>query len=203
MYIAHFTYENQNSTPVYIPVGPNNSISGSANLATGQPVLFLPGGGSWNVPFNNVGQLTWQIRSNKNDGTTGSIQANSSNVVCSSGMMLQEDSLIGQEVGTHPREELGAGPDQETGMDPAPEAGTQLRIYPNPSTGKVFVEFAEGAAMGTSFEVYSALGLKCPVRIDRTSDRLIELDLSSYGKGMYIINLIKGERLDSRTVIIE
>ncbi len=194
MYIARFTYENQNSTPVYIPVGPNNSISGAANLATGQPVLFMPGGGTWNVPFNNVGQLTWQIRSNKNDGTTGSIPANSSNVVCSSGMALQDESTTIEEARMN---ELDV-----TAMD-GHEAGLNIHVYPNPSTGKVFLEFAEGEAAGTSVDVYSALGLKCQVKMNRTSGQRIELDLSSFGQGMYIIRLIKGERLDSRTVIIE
>ena len=176
MYIARFTYENQNSTPVYIPVGLNNSISGAAHFATGQPVLFLPGGGSWEVPFNNVGQLTWQIRSNKNDGTTGSIQANSSNVVCSGTSAL---ALAAEE----------------------PDA--QMLVYPNPSTGLVFMESTEDQPAGTSVEVYNALGMKCAVRIDRPTDRKIEMDLSSFGKGMYIVNVIKEGGLKSYPVILE
>jgi hypothetical protein len=85
----------------------------------------------------------------------------------------------------------------------AQEAGMNIHVYPNPSTGKVFVEFAEGEAAGTNVDVYNAVGQKCPVRIARSSGNRIELDLSSNGQGMYIIHLIKGERLDSRTVIIE
>lgn len=181
MYIAHFNYENQNATPVYIPVGPKNITSGAAHLATGQPVVFQPGGGTWDIPFSNVGQLTWQITSNKNNGTSGAIPANSSNVVCSNGGY---QSLFEQEA------------------DSA-AADTDLRIYPNPSTGKVFLLFGEGQADVTSLEVYNALGMKCPVMFDPTSEQSIELDLSSFGRGMYIINIMQAGSMDSRTVIIE
>jgi MBG domain/Subtilase family/Secretion system C-terminal sorting domain len=184
MYIAHFNYENNNSTPVYIPVGPKNSTSGAAHLAIDQPVLFMPGGGTWAVPFNNVGQLTWQITSNKNNGTTGSIPANSSNVVCASNLysmivMPDDTSMIVE------------------------ESDTEIRVYPNPSTGQVFLEVVEGQAAVTSVEVYSSLGVKCAVPIDRTADQLIGLDLSSFAKGMYFITVNRGGKLESHTVITQ
>lgn len=184
MYIAHFTYDNQNSAPVYIPVGPKNLTSGAAHLAIDQPVLFQPGGGTWAVPFSNVGQLTWQITSNKNNGSTGSIPANTSNVVCPSNFhspiyLPADTSVIGE------------------------EAGMDLRIYPNPSTGRVFLDFTDGQAVGASFEVYNYLGAKCAVSTHRASDQLVELDLSSFSKGLYVINVIQGDHLESRSVIIE
>ena len=58
-------------------------------------------------------------------------------------------------------------------------------------------------ADGTTFEVYNALGRKCAFRFERTSGQLIELDLSSLGQGMYIINVIKEGGMESHTVVIE
>lgn len=178
-YIAHFTYENQNSTPVYIPVGTKNTTFGCSHDASGQPVLFQPGGGSWAIPYNG-GSLSWKITSNKSTGSTGSITATSWNCGCSysyQSMMVEDD----------------AG----TNMD------TDLRVYPNPSTGKVFVEFAEAPAAGANIEVYSPLGAKLAVIDHWTGDRLVELDFSSLGPGMYVINVIKESGLEVRTVIIE
>ena len=180
MFIAQFTYENQNATPVYIPVGPNNSTSGASHLAMNQPIIFLPGGGSWSVPYNNVGQLTWQIRSNKNDGSTGSIQANSSNVVCPNSyqsLIIHEPNIA--------------------------VASVDLRVYPNPSSGKVFLEFPEGQAAGNSFEVYNAMGMQCAVNVDRSQDQLIQLDLSSFGSGIYIIQVIREGSIEPYRVVIE
>jgi hypothetical protein len=78
-----------------------------------------------------------------------------------------------------------------------------VRVYPNPSTGRVFVEFAEVPAETVSVEVYNTLGMRCAVQAERTSDQLVGLDLSSFGSGMYVIRVIKDGRLESYTVVIE
>lgn len=180
-HIAYFNYENTNATAVYIPVGPNNAFSGSARDASQQPILFLPGTSApIAVPYMG-GALTWQVRSNKSTGGSGSIPANSSNVVCTSPGVK---NLI-----IHEEEEL--------------VVRTAVRVYPNPSSGKVFLEFTGGWTDGTILEVYNTLGRKCAVRIDRTADQLMELDLSSLGSGMYIINVLKEDGLESFPVILE
>ncbi|MBP9081123.1 MAG: S8 family serine peptidase [Flavobacteriales bacterium] len=202
MYIARFAYENNNPTPVYIPVGPDNSITGAAHLATGQPVLFLPGGGTWDVPYNNMGQLTWQVRSNKKNYTTGSIQAHSSNVVCDHCSIALEDSSGALEDG--PRTGPGDVADVAQGMDTIPGLTSMpLHIYPNPSTGKVFMGFLDGGLAGAGLEVYNAQGARCAVGIDRISDRMIALDFASWGAGLYVVKVINGGGTRSSSVIIE
>jgi hypothetical protein len=123
------------------------------------------------------GSLTWQVTSNKNTGGTGSIPANNSNVVCTSPGV--RNFSIEQ------------------------EAVTEIRVYPNPSSGTVFLELPEGLVDAASFEVYNALGMRCPVNLGRTSDQKVELDLSSFGTGMYIIHVITEGGHQARTVVIE
>ena len=176
-HIAYFNYENPNATPVYIPVGPNNAFSGSARDASQQPVLFLPGTSApIAVPYMG-GALTWQITSNKNNGTTGSIPANNSNVVCSA-------------------------PGQRGMMDEAPE-DAELRVYPNPSSGQVFLQLPDGGADAMAVEVYNALGALCPVRVERSSDTVVGIDLSTFGHGIYIIHIVRDGQVETRRVIIE
>ncbi len=175
-HVAYFNYENNNATPVYIPVGANNSFSGAARDASLQPILFQPGvSAPIAIPYMG-GALTWQVTSNKNTGGTGSIPANNSNVVCSS-------------------------PGQRTMI--VREEPSEMRVYPNPSSGKVFVELPVGQADGTSFEVYNTLGMSCAVRVERTADNVIQLDLSTFGNGLFIINIIQGGRVETHRVIIE
>lgn len=177
-HIAYFNYENANATPVYIPVGPNNSFSGSPRDASQQPTLFLPGiSAPIAIPYTG-GALTWQVTSNKNNGTVGSIPANNSGVVCTS-------------------------PGVKILLEAEREAVTELHAFPNPSTGKVFVEFTGGDPAASSLEVYSAQGARCAVQPVRTADHLMEVDFSSLGSGMYIINLVSDGRLASTRVIIE
>jgi hypothetical protein len=178
-HVAWFNYENPNNTAVYIPVGTRNSFSGSQRDASLQPVVFVPGI-SAPIPFPYMGgALTWQITSNKNNGTTGSIPANTSNVVC-----------------TAPGVKILQG-------DAPQQVRADVRVYPNPSTGKVFVEFTGGDAVASSLEVYSALGARCSVQPVRTADHLLEVDLATLGAGMYIINLVHEGGMSSTRVIIE
>jgi hypothetical protein len=176
-HVAYFNYENPNNTPVYIPVGPLNSFSGSPRDASQQPVLFMPGiSAPIAVPFMGTA-LTWQVTSNKNNGTTGSIPANTSNVICTS-------------------------PGVRTLWTEEPVAA-EVRVYPNPSSGQVFVELPQELVEGATLEVYNALGVKCPVRVEATSSTRFSMDLAGFGTGMYIINVIHGDRIDSRRVVIE
>ena len=177
--INYYRYKNENTTPVYIPIGSNNTFTGAARDASAQPTLFLPTGTSCSalIAFPSVaGTLTWKITSNKSPSGTALNQASSSNCLCSPGSL---NSMIVQ------------------------ESVTDINVYPNPSSGNVFLEFADGGATGAIFEVYNYLGAKCAVNANRTTDYLAEVDLSSFGAGTYIINVINGESRKSFTVIIE
>ncbi|HRH37484.1 MAG TPA: T9SS type A sorting domain-containing protein, partial [Flavobacteriales bacterium] len=179
-HVAWFNYENPNSTPVYIPVGTKNSFSGSARDASQQPIVFQPGTSApIAIPYMGT-SLTWQITSNKNNGSTGSIPANTSNVVCTSpgvkNLIIQEEEA---------------------------STATEIRVYPNPSSGKVYVELPQGWSEGMAVEVYNSLGLKCAVQFDHASDKLIGLDLSTYGAGAYVINVISNGGVQPHRVIIE
>jgi hypothetical protein len=178
--VAYFNYDNPNNSPVYIPVGPRNSVTATAFDGSQIPSLFLPGvSAPIAIPFNGSA-ITWQITSNKNNGTTGSIPANSSNTVCTSPGV--KNLVMEEEV---------------------PELSPELRVYPNPSAGRVFLEFIGGDASGGSLEVYSALGVRCAVQPVSLADHLMELDLSAQGAGMYIIKFVTEGHLSSTRVIIE
>lgn len=176
--VAWFNYDNPNSTPVYIPYGPNNVVTATSFNGSQRPTLFLPGvSAPIAIPYNGSA-ITWQITSNKNNGTTGSIPANSSNTVCTAPGVKIFLEATGEEV------------------------GAEVRVYPNPSTGKLFVEFTGSDASVAGLEVYNAVGARCAVQPVRTADHLMEVDLSALGSGMYIIHLItQGERTSTRVII--
>ncbi len=129
------------------------------------------------IPYNGS-SITWQLTSNKNNGTSGSIPANSSNTVCTSPGVK---NLVFEETPTV----------------------TEVKVYPNPSTGRVFLEFPEVAADAALVEVYNAMGARCAVRVDRAADQRLELDLSANGQGMYIIQVLRDGNIESFRVIIE
>lgn len=179
-HVAWFTYENQNATPVYIPVGTKNQFSGSARDASLQPTVFQPGiSQPIAIPYMG-GSLTWKITSNKSSGSPGSILATTANVVCSAPGAKRLE--IGEEEVEQP---------------------VDLRVYPNPSAGRVFLEFTEGDGEGAMIEVHNATGARCAVTIEPVSDNLRVIDLSDHGRGMYIISIVRASGIETRRVIIE
>jgi len=178
--VAYFNYDNPNNTPVYIPMGPKNAVTATAYDGSQIPTVFLPGvSAPIAIPYNGS-SITWQLTSNKNNGTVGSIPANSSNTVCTSPGV--KNLVFTEEV---------------------PVVPAELRAYPNPSTGTVFLEVPGGDEAVRSLEVYNALGARCAVQPVRTADGLLELNLGSFGTGMFIVNVVGDGRLMSTRVVVE
>ncbi len=73
---AHFTYTNNNSFDIFIPVGPANTFSG-ALADRGQPTTFVQGGGTFSITFDPAVEsfLTWTL-------TVVSTTADSNTVQC-------------------------------------------------------------------------------------------------------------------------
>ena len=61
----------------------------------------------------------------------------------------------------------------------------------------------DGAQVAVTLEVFNALGVRCPVRINPTVDNVLALDLSDFGNGMYLINIIGEGHVETRRVVIE
>jgi len=67
----------------------------------------------------------------------------------------------------------------------------------------VFLEVPGGDEAVRSLEVYNALGARCAVQPVRTADGLLELNLGSFGTGMFIVNVVGDGRLMSTRVVVE
>ena len=62
LYTVTFRYENDNSDPVFVPVGPDNFLSGDGYIGNNSdlPTVFMPGSGVFDIEFNG-GQLIWSL----------------------------------------------------------------------------------------------------------------------------------------------
>ncbi len=175
-YIAYFTYTNQNEAAVYVPIGPDNAITGAAHDNSQQPALFLSGGGELTVPFDGS-SITWQVTSNKNNGSKGAIPANSSNAQCN---------------------KSNAG-------DTKPETAQQeaeVLVFPNPTSGKVFLQYPGSKEPGTAITVYNSYGQRCKINTAKTEANVLEIDLSGESPGMYLIRIERESSVQVSKVII-
>jgi hypothetical protein len=166
LYLANYEYENNNPTDVFIPIGPDNYFSGQAAYnGANQPQLFLAGGGTFTVPFDGQ-KLIWTVISFKNNGQKGAVasQASSSSSRCNKSAEAEAPIIAGDE-------------------------SADIKIYPNPATGKLFVELPEGVRAINEISVHDIYGKTFQVATSSLESQPVELDLSGLRAGMYLIKI--------------
>jgi len=173
-FIAYLEYENKNQDNVYVPIGPENLVSGTASVDNSeQPELFLAGGGTLTMPFDG-NEFTWQVTSNKNNGSKGAIPANTSNATC--GNKSNDQGTLSEE--------------------------KVVTIYPNPSSGQVFVQLNKQTKTEARIELFDSTGRQHQVEI-KQGKGLYQINLSGYTKGLYLVKISIGDQVEVRRLIIQ
>jgi hypothetical protein len=181
-FVAHFEYQNDNATAVYIPIGPDNNLIGESSYAGIQPQLFLPGGGAFDILFKGD-KLTWSVTSfDKGKKTSIASIASSTSTRCKKGG--------GNKGG---RESLQVEPEEEETTPEEPLVG-----YPNPVKETVSIAFPERneVSKAPDIMVLDQVGRSYSVSSewDKT-ENTVTIDFSSLHKGMYIIRVSLPEKI--------
>src|SRR6185295_1539837 len=179
-YLAHFEFQNDNSTPVFVPLGPNNFLSGSQALA-GTPVeLFMPGTGGFDVLFDGS-ELVWDLTSNINNGQESLYaEANSASLEC-----VQEN--------TNARIASDA-------QEVQPEENIGLKLYPNPVKDKLVIELDN--ATTSEIKLFNSQGKSCTEQgVVNSFSSAVEIDMSSMSDGIYVLRLKVGENYKALRVV--
>jgi hypothetical protein len=186
-YIAHFYCVNDNSTPLYVPIGINNKITGTGMFDASQlPVIFLPDTTRFNVPFDGT-DLKWELttyETNKKSSTTSDASSSSnrcSNIITSNTLRLGT-SVNNTRMGTTTISVIN---------DPENKSSEgNVSIYPNPAhhRANIYLKNEKVAINGSSLmDVY---GRVYPVKITkRISENEFEINLSQLSSGVYFLRL--------------
>jgi hypothetical protein len=163
-YLARFSWTNQNNTAVYVPLGPDNFFTALGSYVGTPPVLFPPGSGIIEIPFDGQ-KLIWTVKSmNGNQKTSAATEASSTSNKCAAHLTR------GIEV---------------------PVSGTEsLVLYPNPTFGAVRIQSVEELPANTTVRVYDLLGKQHPVSFGfEDGNTGISLDMSALKEGIYLVKL--------------
>jgi hypothetical protein len=60
IYLAHFSYDNPNAETIYVLHGEDNYFTGEAMFEGQPPIIFLPGQGTFTIPFDGQ-KLIWNL----------------------------------------------------------------------------------------------------------------------------------------------
>lgn len=78
----------------------------------------------------------------------------------------------------------------------------EINIYPNPTTGKVWVSLPSGVSDQVVLKVYNTNGQIVSTEIKRENNTLL-LDLSDQANGLYFITIYSIERVISKKILIQ
>lgn len=170
-FIAHYFCENPNSTPVYVPIGIDNRLR-SANGAAGfdgsnQPVLFMPGTTTFNVPFDGS-TLTWEIRtfeSNHKASVASTASSSSSRCSFTTGARISDDNT-----GEIVNEEKN------------------ILVYPNPATRTLTIQSPQELLNVKQMKLFDVTGRHFPVKANGSgTGKILVLDIAMLPPGIYLL----------------
>ena len=184
-FVAHFRYENANSTLVFVPLGSDNDIVSEGRYSGKPPEEFLPGTGSFDIYFNGA-KLTWTVKSYKVNQKTATVsEASSSSSRCDS-RYLSSTLLMSSE---KPLQTSGGLDNRLMGENIFDV--TTATLYPNPVSDRVTISWKlisekDLAITDLSGRQYYAKGIR------KLTENSIELDISGFKTGIYLVR-VKGE----------
>lgn len=165
-YVAHYSYENKNQTPVYIPHGPDNDLVATGQYYGDYPELFDSGIGYFDIYFDGS-KMTWIVTTyNGNQKTSSASDASSTSNKCGSN---------GKKSASVSRSKV-----------------LQSGTYPNPV--KTWLTIVPENLASSDFELYyfNTTGQKVLIPSYKLSDKNeIQIDMTSMQPGVYII-MIEG-----------
>jgi hypothetical protein len=181
-YIAHFTYENKNTVPVYVPLGADNKITSNQPFSGVPPVVFLRGINKVSFKFNGQ-RLTWSVKTN--DGTSkksvSEISANASSPKCKALTNNISNSLT------------------TTVLDDE-NAPAGASLFPNPATTRLWITY-KGMGISKSLSVVDAEGRTFEVKVVQRTGQQTVLDVSGLQKGVYFIRISSGNDMKTMPFI--
>ena len=155
-----FEYTNPLSVPVFIENGPNNILKGNAFYMGTLPEVFLPGVHSFDI-YTDGRRLQWEVITNGCNSASKSANGSNANP-CGTSFSFDMSSI------------------EQTQT----ETSATSTVYPNPVSNYVTLNLKE-SIQPTELSVFNETGQLLLFReISPAEGQLIEIDLTSFDKGM-------------------
>ena len=90
-----------------------------------------------------------------------------------------------------------------TGLPPSIARSRQMKVRPNPNTGRFILEVQDPLMAESYYSVYDALGKLLYQRPLPTGATMEEIDLSRFGRGTYVLRITDPEGQRHERVVLE
>jgi hypothetical protein len=161
-----FEYTNSLSVPVFITNGPNNILKGNAFFVGDLPEVFLPGVHTFDI-YTDGRRLQWEVITNGCSSASKSANGSNANPCEATSLMVDMSSFTNDNIESRPTS----------------------KVYPNPVSDYVTLLLKE-SNLPTALSVFNEAGQNLLYRtISPTEGQSIEIDLTSFDKGLLIFRL--------------
>jgi hypothetical protein len=176
-YIAHLEYHNDNATPVYVPVGTNNNMTGT--YAGVINTVFAPGINYVDLPFNGS-NITWTVKSyNGSTLSTSSVTGNQTDRYCEDWAGIRVFAPKGNA-----------------------SSDTYYKIYPNPVADVINLETNNGINLNECrILVTDVMGRNFDVAVDRIGSTKLMMNVSTLSSGIYMIKISDNDHAEVFNII--
>lgn len=174
-FIAHYSYENKNNTPVYIPRGTDNNLDNQGPISGSQPEVFNPGVNYFDIYFDGS-KLTWTVTTYRgNQKTSTASDASSTSNKCNSNGNKKELEVVDLE----------------------------WILFPNPAEDWIEIKHPQWDEGGEVI-IYNANGRIIKLKDHPVSEEgSVKINLTGLSSGLYLIQLKKDSFKGSLKVIKE
>jgi hypothetical protein len=179
IYRARFQYANPNNTPVYIPLGVDNFFTALGSYVGTPPVLFPPGTGMFEIPFDGQ-KLIWTLKSfNGNQKTSAASEASSTSNKCSAHLNRIVSNVI--------------------------DITDKLKVYPNPTNDKITITYysdVEDAMF--SLRIIDVFGKLVFMDSKNNFDGIYEskLSLENHPPGIYFVIIEHNGKTEKKSIVV-
>jgi hypothetical protein len=190
-YIAHFSYENPNPTPLFVPRGTDNSLDAFGQYSGQQPELFDPGVGYFDIYFDGM-KLIWTVRTYEtNQKSSVATEASSTSSKCPAGFVSSSSGIQGM-----------AAVNQDGSLIEQQSATLNVSIYPNPVTNVLTITAGNLAVTEKDIDVFDIQGRQQRVKtIGNSSYNKILFDVSMLYRGAYIVRIKTGKGYTMKRIV--
>ncbi|MEO6406030.1 MAG: MBG domain-containing protein [Ferruginibacter sp.] len=197
-YIAHFYCINDNSSALYIPVGPDNKITSTGLFDNSQQAfIFTPGNTYFDVPFDG-NTLSWQLTSyesthKSSTSTNASSGSNKCNLTTPTVVKVleagKEEKVIPNEIKVVVNEKKAGTELKVVNITPLVTVA-KVSIAPNPVNDRAIVMVSNALIDLKDIHLFDVSGRQAAAKIiGKRGPNAIELDVSALTSGIYFLKL--------------
>ncbi len=89
------------------------------------------------------------------------------------------------------------------GIDEEPQVDTDFIVFPNPTSNNVNIKLSKSVSIDSRISIYNVLGEKLVTTVINSGETQTTIDVSSFAKGVYFVEVLQGQLKQTQKFVVE